>query len=123
MQRDTLHPVSGRYVPLLQIVSNLLVNAVKYVPAGRRPEVEIWSEESDGRVLLCVKDNGRGIGAAYAETVFQPFVRVGNDRTDGAGLGLTITRDAVRELGGNIRLQSEEGVGSVFTVVLQTAAR
>ncbi len=122
MQRDTLHAVSGRYMPLLQIVSNLLVNAVKYVPPGRRPEVEIWSEESEGRVLLCVKDNGRGIGPAHAEAVFKPFVRLGDDRTAGAGLGLSITRDAVREMGGNIRLQSEEGVGSVFTVVLQTAS-
>ncbi len=122
VQRDTLHAVSGRYVPLLQIVSNLLVNAVKYVPTGRRPEVEIWTEESEGRVLLCVKDNGRGIGAAHAEAVFKPFVRLGDDRTTGAGLGLSITRDAVQELGGNIRLQSEEGIGSVFTVVLQTAA-
>ncbi len=121
MQRDTLHAVSGRYVPLLQIVSNLLVNAVKYVPAGRQPEVHIWSEESDGHVLLCVKDNGRGIGPAHAEAVFKPFVRLNDDRTVGAGLGLSITRDAVREMGGNIRLESEEGVGSVFTVVLQTA--
>jgi len=121
MQRDTLHAVCGRYVPLLQIVSNLLVNAVKYVPAGRQPEVQIWSEESEGCVLLCVKDNGRGIGAAHAEAVFKPFVRLNDDRTVGAGLGLSITRDAVREMGGNIRLQSEEGVGSVFTVVLQSA--
>lgn len=121
MQRDLLHAVSGRYVPLLQILSNLLVNAVKYVPAGRRPEVQIWSEESGGRVLLCVKDNGRGIGPAYAEAVFKPFVRLNGDRTAGAGLGLSITRDAVREMGGKIHLESEEGVGSVFTVVLRTA--
>ncbi|MDF3059665.1 MAG: domain protein S-box [Rariglobus sp.] len=121
MQRDVLHAVSGRYVPLLQIMSNLLVNAVKYVPENRRPEVEIWSEESEGRVLLRVKDNGRGIGSADAETVFQPFVRLGDDRTEGTGLGLSITRDAVRDLGGNIRFESREGVGSVFTVVLQVA--
>ncbi len=121
MQRDTLHAVSGRYVPLLQIMSNLLVNAVKYVPAGRRPEVEIWSKESDGRILLCVKDNGRGIRPADTEAVFQPFVRLGDERTTGAGLGLSITRDAVLDLGGNIRLESEEGVGSVFTVVLHMA--
>jgi signal transduction histidine kinase len=120
-QRDTLHSVSGRYVPLLQIVSNLLVNAVKYVPAGRRPEVQIWSEQTDDRVLLRVKDNGRGIGPAYAEAVFRPFVRLNDDRTVGAGLGLSITRDAVREMGGNIRLESQEGVGSVFTVSLQNA--
>lgn len=117
--RAPLHAVSGRYVPLLQIVSNLLVNAVKYVPEDRRPEVEIWTEESEGGVLLRVKDNGRGIAAADTETVFQPFTRLGDERVPGAGLGLSITRDAVRDLGGNIRLESVEGVGSVFTVVLQ----
>jgi signal transduction histidine kinase len=121
MQRDTLHSVSGRYVPLLQIMSNLLVNAVKYVPDERRPQVEIWSEEAAGRVMLRVKDNGRGIGAADAETVFQPFVRLRDERTAGTGLGLSITRDAVLDLGGNIRLESEEGVGSVFTVALHSA--
>ncbi len=121
IQREILHAVSGRYVPLLQIVSNLLVNAVKYVPEDRRPEVEIWSEESEGQVFLRVKDNGRGIGPADTETVFEPFARVGDTRTDGAGLGLSITRDAVLDLGGNIRLESKEGVGSVFTVVLKTA--
>ena len=121
MQRDTLHSVSGRYVPLLQIISNLLVNGVKYVPAGRRPEVQIWSEQIEDRVLLYVKDNGRGIGAAHAAAVFKPFVRLKDDRTVGAGLGLSITRDAVKEMGGNIHLQSEEGVGSVFTITLQPA--
>lgn len=118
-RRGPLQAVSGRYVPLLQIVSNLLVNAVKYVPEGRRPEVEIWTELSEDGVLLRVKDNGRGIGPADTETVFQPFTRLGDERTPGAGLGLSITRDAVRDLGGNIQLESVEGVGSVFTVVLQ----
>lgn len=116
---DALHAVKGRYVPLLQIMSNLLANAVKYVPVDRKPEVRIWSEEVDGQVLLCVKDNGRGIGAADTETVFKPFMRLEKDRVAGAGLGLSIARDAVRDLGGSILLESEEGIGSQFTVVLQ----
>ena len=91
------------------------------MPAGRRPEVQIWSEQIEDRVLLYVKDNGRGIGAAHAAAVFKPFVRLKDDRTVGAGLGLSITRDAVKEMGGNIHLQSEEGVGSVFTITLQPA--
>lgn len=118
-RRAHLHAVSGRYVPLLQIMSNLLVNAVKYVPNGRRPEVEIWTEESAEGILLQVKDNGRGIRPADTETVFQPFTRLGDEQVPGAGLGLSITRAAVHDLGGNIRLQSVEGAGSVFTVVLQ----
>ncbi|HEY9250871.1 MAG TPA: ATP-binding protein [Rariglobus sp.] len=116
-----LHAVAGRYVPLLQIVSNLLVNAVKYVPAGRRPEVEIWSESSGEAVLLRVKDNGRGISSSDTDRVFQPFARLDDGQADGTGLGLSIARDAVLNLGGDIRLESQEGVGSVFTVVLRPA--
>lgn len=123
IQREVLHSVSGRYVPLLQIMSNLLVNAVKFVPEDRRPEVEIWSEETEGSVLLRVKDNGRGIAAGDTETIFQPFERLGDQRSAGVGLGLSITRDAVLDLGGKIRLESEEGVGSVFTVVLHVPRR
>jgi signal transduction histidine kinase len=117
-----LHSVSGRYVPLLQIVSNLLINAAKYVPSGRRPEIEIWSEESPDGVLLHVKDNGRGISTADTESIFEPFVRLGENRAAGTGLGLSIARDAVETLGGSITLHSEEGAGSVFTVRLKPAA-
>lgn len=118
-KRSELHGVGGRYVPLLQIISNLLVNAVTYVPPGRRPELEIWSESAGGRVHLHFKDNGRGISPANAKTVFQPFFRVETDRHSGAGLGLSIARDAVLQLGGDITLESRESEGSVFTVILR----
>jgi signal transduction histidine kinase len=114
-----LHVVSGRYVPLLQIISNLLVNAVTYVPPGRRPELVIWSESADGHVRLHFKDNGRGISPANAKTVFQPFFRVDADSHSGAGLGLSIARDAVLEMGGDISLESHEPEGTVFTVTLR----
>ena len=119
-KRSELHAVAGRYVPLLQIISNLLVNAVTYVPAGRRPSLEIWSEPADDRVRLHFKDNGRGISPANQKTVFQPFFRIEADRHSGAGLGLSIARDAVLELGGDITIESHEPEGSVFTVILRT---
>jgi signal transduction histidine kinase len=119
-KRGELHAVSGRYVPLLQIISNLLVNAVTYVPAERRPAVEIWSESADGLVRLSLKDNGRGISAENIKTVFQPFFRIDADWNAGAGLGLSIARDAVLELGGDITIESNESEGSIFTVVLRT---
>ena len=117
--RSPLHTVPGRYVPLLQIITNLLVNAVTYVPDDRRPELEIWSEAADGLVRLHFKDNGRGISAANMKTVFQPFFRIDANPKTGAGLGLSIARDAVLELGGDITLESRESEGSVFTVVLK----
>jgi signal transduction histidine kinase len=119
-KRGELHAVSGRYVPLLQIISNLLVNAVTYVPAERRPAVDIWSESADGLVRLSLKDNGRGISAENIKTVFQPFFRIDADWNAGAGLGLSIARDAVLELGGDITIESNESEGSIFTVVLRT---
>jgi signal transduction histidine kinase len=119
-KRGELHAVSGRYVPLLQIISNLLVNAVTYVPAERRPAVDIWSESAGGLVRLSLKDNGRGISAENIKTVFQPFFRIDADRNTGAGLGLSIARDAVLELGGDITIESNESEGSIFTVVLRT---
>lgn len=123
-KRAPLHVVAGRYVPLLQIVSNLLVNAVKYVPGTRMPNVEIWSEEgADGRVLLCIADNGRGIETNDTEAVFQPFVRIDeNDPQSGMGLGLSIARKAVTDLGGTIRFDSRLGEGSVFKVELPAAS-
>ena len=121
-QRDALHSVSGRYVPLLQIITNLLANAVKYVPPGRRPEVEIWTEASADRVRLHIKDNGRGIRPADAESVFEPFVRLDDEHTEGTGLGLSIARDATQALGGRITLDSTEDVGSVFTVEFKSAS-
>lgn len=120
-RRENLHSVSGRYVPLLQIVSNLLVNAVTHVPAGRRPEVEIWSEETADRVKLHFKDNGRGIAISDTKSVFQPFFRGDAEPKGGAGLGLAIAREAVLDLDGDIILESREGAGSVFTVVLRPA--
>lgn len=118
-----LHAVAGRYVPLLQIVSNLLINAVKYVPADRPPVVEIWSEETPaGRIRLCIKDNGRGVAAGELESIFQPFVRsVEKTIETGLGLGLSIARSAVTDLGGVIRLESVVGSGSVFMVELDAA--
>jgi len=118
-KRDELHAVSGRYVPLLQILSNLLVNAVTYVPADRLPALEIWSESADDGVRLHFKDNGRGISESNLKTVFQPFFRVDAERHSGAGLGLSIARDSVQELGGDISVESHEPDGSVFTVILR----
>ena len=118
-KRDELHAVSGRYVPLLQILSNLLVNAVTYVPADRLPALEIWSESADDGVRLHFKDNGRGISESNLKTVFQPFFRVDAERHSGAGLGLSIARDSVQELGGDISVKSHEPDGSVFTVILR----
>lgn len=119
----TLHRVSGSYVPLLQIIANLLANAVKYVPPGRTPRIEASSEESDGQVVLRLRDNGRGIALIDRDRLFLPFTRgvESNDET-GSGLGLAIARDASRLLRADLALESTDGEGSVFSIRLAGAS-
>lgn len=117
-----LHHVAGAYVPLLQIVANLLANAVKYVPPGRTPHIEASSEESDGHVVFRLRDNGRGIAPADRDRMFLPFARgTGPAEEIGSGLGLAIARDASRLLRADLALESTDSDGSVFTIRLAKA--
>ncbi len=117
-KRSALPIVPGRYVPLLQLVSNLVSNAVRYVPDGRQPLVEIWCETSGANALLFIKDNGPGIPAESSIRVFEPFVRLQPREYDGSGLGLAIARQAATELGATIAIESDVGAGSTFRVNL-----
>ena len=108
---------------LQQILLNLLTNAVKFTPSGGR--ISISSEEHDSRVLIHVSDTGTGIPAEKLADIFEPFVQVDHDASTaerGVGLGLSISRDLVRAMGGELTATSRVGEGSTFTVVLKTAA-
>ena len=102
-----------------QILVNLLSNAVKFTDRGGH--VQLSSRESDGFVDILVRDDGMGIPADQLERIFQPFVQVrsGLTRTaEGAGLGLAISRDLARGMGGDLKATSEPGVGSEFVLRL-----
>jgi signal transduction histidine kinase len=74
--------------------------------------------------LLEVRDTGSGIPADRLQAIFEPFVQVdgGHTRThSGVGLGLAISRDLARAMGGELTVESELGVGSTFTIVLPLA--
>ncbi|HET7464880.1 MAG TPA: ATP-binding protein [Longimicrobium sp.] len=104
---------------LQQVLLNLLSNAVKFTPGGGTIELE--AVPTDGHVAVHVRDTGIGIPADRLESVFEPFVQVGrslNNPAEGAGLGLAISRDLARGMGGDLVAQSEPGVGSTFTVIL-----
>jgi PAS domain S-box-containing protein len=107
-----------------QILINLLTNAVKFTPAGGT--VRTFAERDvDGRhIRVSVADSGIGIPSDKLKSVFEPFVQVDVGRTrrkEGSGLGLAISRDLARGMGGDLRLTSEEGHGSTFTLVLPIA--
>lgn len=101
---------------------NLLQNALKYTE-GRVPEISIEGEQTAESVLIRVRDNGIGIEREYWERIFNPLQRLhAVSRFEGTGLGLSICREIVERHGGKIWVESEVGVGSVFTVELPRAS-
>jgi PAS domain S-box-containing protein len=102
-----------------QIVLNLLSNALKFTPEKGRITVS-WREMGD-KVVIDVADTGIGIAPTQLERIFDPFVQVhsGPTRTsEGVGLGLAISRDMARQMGGDITVTSKSGEGSTFSLVL-----
>jgi signal transduction histidine kinase len=105
-----------------QILVNLLSNAVKFTSPGGRIELE--GAAVDNEVHIRVRDTGRGIIADQLAHVFEPFVQVDSQLTrtqEGVGLGLAISRDLARGMGGDLTAESTPGVGSEFTLTLPLA--
>ena len=99
---------------ILQIGNNLLSNAIKFTESG---SVSLTTDYDDGLLKLIVEDTGTGMTAEEQQRVFSAFERLSNATTkDGFGLGLSIVQRIVTMLGGTIRLESEKGKGSRFTV-------
>jgi PAS domain S-box-containing protein len=105
---------------LSQCLSNLLGNAVKFVPAGRKPEVRVWTEAHGQCVRINVADNGIGIAPQHHGRIFQIFERL-EGAYEGTGIGLAIVRKAVERMGGTIGLESEPCKGSKFWIELPAA--
>ena len=105
-----------------QILLNLLTNALKFTASGGQISLAV---AVDGDIVrIAVRDSGVGIPADMLEAVFEPFVQVGRRSSapaEGVGLGLAISRDLARHMGGDISVESELGVGSSFTLTLVRA--
>ncbi|MGB5488915.1 MAG: ATP-binding protein, partial [Lysobacterales bacterium] len=98
---------------LRQILINLVSNALRYTLTG---QVSVDFRHRDDRLYIRVRDTGQGIAAEDFEKIFEPFTRVGGGNTSGAGLGLAITHQLLRRMGGQIKLESKPGVGSEFRI-------
>lgn len=105
---------------LQQILLNLLTNATKFTPAGGR--ISVTCERTPDRVLVRVCDTGIGIPEEQLERIFDPFVQLGplprDEVNRGVGLGLAISRDLARAMGGELTAQSAPGEGACFTLEL-----
>jgi signal transduction histidine kinase len=105
-----------------QILLNLLSNAVKFTPSGGT--VTIGCTISDNFATIYVRDTGAGIAREKLPHVFEPFVQVGRTLStvhEGVGLGLAISRDLARGMGGDVTVASEVGQGSLFSIALPLA--
>jgi PAS domain S-box-containing protein len=121
--------VVGDATRVKQILTNLLSNAVKYNREGGRVVVSARAAERPGHpegdvVEIAVQDNGLGLSEAQIEHLFEPFNRLGREASGvaGTGIGLVISRRLAEGMGGELRVASEEGQGSTFTLVLPSAS-
>jgi len=114
----------GQPRKLTHVVTNLLGNAVKYVPGGRG-RVEVSAVAENGSLVLSVRDNGIGIAPAYQRGIFELFGRVpvqeqsvDGEAVGGTGVGLAVVKRIVEGHGGTVSVESEPGRGSRFVVRL-----
>jgi signal transduction histidine kinase len=110
--------VDGDRDRLAQVIGNLFSNAIKYSPAGGIIRVQLRTV--NGEVLLTVQDEGMGIAAEDQEHVFDKFFRTAEaaSAVGGTGLGLAVAREIVETHGGSIKVESEPGEGSRFSIEL-----
>lgn len=103
---------------LHNVLSNLLSNAIKYSPENKR--IDLFTEISDGRFIIRVKDEGIGIPEEDQQHLFERFFRASNAFTvQGTGLGLNIVRKYLDLMGGDISFESKPGTGTTFTAELR----
>lgn len=117
-------PISGYYViadqiAIHEVINNLINNAIKYTNSGGKVNVSL--ARSDKNYVIQFKDSGIGIPKASIGNLFTKFYRVHgglNSGSTGTGLGLFIAKSIIERHGGSISVESEEGVGSTFTVTI-----
>ena len=113
-----IHPVRGDKNKLLQVMLNLISNAVKFTPQGR---ITIGAEEMSDQIKVFVSDTGEGIYPEEKGKIFEDFYRIGDDllgRPKGSGLGLSIAKKIIDAHGGSISVDSQLGKGSTFSFTL-----
>jgi signal transduction histidine kinase len=120
----TVGDIVGHEFSVTEMVTNLLFNAVKYTPENKT--VHLQAGDHGEHVRIDIIDTGIGIPADEIEHVFDEFFRASNvlkSKQEGTGLGLSIVKQIVERHGGTISVQSDEGRGTTFTVVLPKGAR
>ena len=120
---EPLGEVIGHEPSIAQVLSNLLTNAVKFVPPDRAPDVRVYGERHDGHLRLSVQDNGIGIDPKWQHRLFGLFERIHPELGyEGTGVGLAIVRKATERMGGRVGMDSDGKNGSCFWIELPVAS-
>jgi signal transduction histidine kinase len=120
--RSPLQPVLAHRASLTHCVQNLLENALKYVPRGVAPQVDVSTESRDGRVRIWVADQGLGVAPEFHARIFETFERLHGVRDyEGAGMGLAIVRRAAERMNGACGIESRLGEGARVWIELAVA--
>ncbi|HKR24759.1 MAG TPA: ATP-binding protein, partial [Allosphingosinicella sp.] len=113
---DESLPATGDFTRALQVLMNLITNAIRYTPEDGQVWLRIEREGDLAAVI--VADQGKGIAADDQERVFAKFERIDESEPGGTGLGLYIARRLARAMGGDISVDSAPGMGARFTFTL-----
>jgi signal transduction histidine kinase len=116
-----LPPIYGDKQSLSQIFVNLLLNALDAMPGGGLLEIQVGEALEPGFLYVKVRDTGSGIPEHILSNIFDPFFTT-KRRSKGTGLGLSVSLGIVKKHGGDIRVESQPGKGTIFTVLLPITA-
>lgn len=121
--QNNLPEVQGNPAQIRQLMQNLIANGIKFMPAGRRPHVQIRVKQTDDEtVKIEVQDNGIGIEEQYFEEIFTMFKRLhSRKKYSGSGIGLAVCKKIVKRHGGQIGVESNYGEGATFWFTLRLA--
>ena len=101
------------------VLTNLISNAIRYSYENSVVTVDI--RFLDKKILFSVKDTGQGIAPQYKDKIFDRYFRIPGSHKDGTGLGLAISKEFIEAQGGEIKVESDYGAGSIFEVILNAA--
>ena len=104
---------------LKQVLLNLIINGIEAMPEGGKLTINClkYNKNNNGYALIEVIDTGTGIKKEEMERIFEPFYSTKHDKSN-RGLGLSLSRDIIKQMGGHIELESKIGYGSTFKIFL-----
>jgi light-regulated signal transduction histidine kinase (bacteriophytochrome) len=117
IERGPLPELMVDRVQMMQVLQNLISNAIKY-RREESPVIHVSASRSESEWQISIADNGRGFGAEFAERIFGLFQRLHGRDVEGTGMGLYIARRIVERHGGRIWAESREGLGATFFFTL-----